>query len=140
MPFWGGRFIAVSLQHCPVSVESQSRKFQIRGIDLEKAVAQEPHLQSVVERVNRALGLGRTQMAARMVQKELGHRNEATRDSRTAGTVAIGDSVVNAMKVQDFALMQAGRVSEVKMGACGSRRKDDSKRRKNDPVNTAEPN
>ena len=36
--------------------------------------------------------------------------------------------------------MQAGRVSEVKMGACGSRRKDDCKRRKNDPVNTAEPN
>jgi hypothetical protein len=35
--------------------------------------------------------------------------------------------------------MRAGRVSEVKMGACGLRRKDDCKR-KNDPINTAEPN
>jgi glycosyltransferase involved in cell wall biosynthesis/SAM-dependent methyltransferase len=52
---------------------------QIRGIDLEQAVAQEPHLQSVVERVNRALSLGRTQMATRMVQKELGHRAEAAK-------------------------------------------------------------
>ena len=52
---------------------------QILGIDLNQAVAQEPHLQGVVERVNRALSLGRTQMAIRMVQKELGHRNEVTR-------------------------------------------------------------
>jgi hypothetical protein len=63
----------------PVSVESESRRFQIQGIDLEQVVAQEPHLQSVVERVNRALSLGRTQMAVRMVQKELGHRNEASK-------------------------------------------------------------
>ncbi len=33
----------------------------------------------MVERVNRALSLGRTQMAVRMVQKELGHRNEASK-------------------------------------------------------------
>jgi GT2 family glycosyltransferase len=52
---------------------------QIRGIDLQTAIAQEPHLQGVVERVNRALSLGRTQMAVRMVQKELGHRNEASK-------------------------------------------------------------
>lgn len=61
-----------------VSWSARSRQeFQIHGINLERAVAEEPHLQSVVERVNRALGLGRTQMAARMVQKELGHRSEA---------------------------------------------------------------
>ncbi len=52
---------------------------QIRGIDLQTAIAQEPHLQGVVERVNRALSLGRTQMAVRMVQKELGHRTEASK-------------------------------------------------------------
>lgn len=52
---------------------------QIRGIDLQTAIAQEPHLQGVVERVNRALSLGRTPMATRMVQKELGHRSEAAR-------------------------------------------------------------
>jgi len=63
----------------PVSVKSESRMAQILGIDLNQAVAQEPHLQGVVERVNRALSLGRTQMAIRMVQKELGHRNEVTR-------------------------------------------------------------
>ena len=63
----------------PFSVESESRRFQIRGIDLEKAVAEAPHLQGVVERVNRALSLGRTQMAARMVQKELGQRSEAAK-------------------------------------------------------------
>jgi len=63
----------------PVSVEPESRKFQIQGIDLEQAVSQEPNLQGVVERVNRALSLGRTQMAVRMVQKELGHRNEASK-------------------------------------------------------------
>ena len=58
---------------------AQAARCQIRGIDLKQPVAQEPHLQSVVERVNRALSLGRTQMAARMVQKELGHRNEASK-------------------------------------------------------------
>jgi hypothetical protein len=63
----------------PVSVEPKGRTTQIQGIDLEQAVAQEPHLQGVVERVNRALSLGRTQMAVRMVQKELGHRAEAAR-------------------------------------------------------------
>jgi hypothetical protein len=63
----------------PFSFESESRRFQIRGIDLEKAVAEAPHLQGVVERVNRALSLGRTQMAARMVQKELGQRSEAAK-------------------------------------------------------------
>lgn len=63
-----------------VSCSAKSRQeFQIHGINLERAIAEEPHLQSVVERVNRALGLGRTQMAARMVQKELGHRSEAAR-------------------------------------------------------------
>ena len=61
------------------SVKLASPVCQIRGIDLEKAVAQEPHLEGVVERVNRALSLGRTQMAARIVQKELGHRSEAAR-------------------------------------------------------------
>ena len=66
--------------------------------NLEQAVAQEPHLQSVVERVNRALSLGRTQMAARIVQKELGHRTEAARSPGTAGRVAIDDGVVKAMK------------------------------------------
>ena len=35
--------------------------------------------------------------------------------------------------------MQAGGVSEVKMGACGLLRKDVCKR-KHDPINTAEPN
>ena len=35
--------------------------------------------------------------------------------------------------------MQAGRVSEVKMGACGLCRKD-ARRGKNDPVNTSKPN
>ncbi|HEX2524322.1 MAG TPA: glycosyltransferase [Terriglobia bacterium] len=39
------------------SVTLASRTCQIRGIDLQQAVAQEPHLQSVVERVNRALSL-----------------------------------------------------------------------------------
>ena len=74
-PFSGGRFSVGSRAALLRSAESVSRKFQIQGIDL----AQEPHLQGVVERVNRALRLGRTQMAVRMVQKELGHRNEATR-------------------------------------------------------------
>jgi|RhiMethySRZTD1v2_1073278.scaffolds.fasta_scaffold294645_2 hypothetical protein len=35
--------------------------------------------------------------------------------------------------------MQAGRVSEGKMGACGLCRKDDRKK-KNDPVDTSKPN
>jgi Glycosyl transferases group 1 len=61
------------------SVTLASPICQIRGIDLQTAIAQEPHLQGVVERVNRALSLGRTQMAVRMVQKELGHRNETPR-------------------------------------------------------------
>jgi len=51
----------------------------IRDVDLRAAIEQEPHLQGVVERVNRALDLGRIQMAVRMVQKELGHRAEASK-------------------------------------------------------------
>jgi hypothetical protein len=62
------------------SVESgDGGTLQIRGIELERVVAQEPHLKSVVERVNRALSLGKVQMAARIVQKELGHLNEGAR-------------------------------------------------------------
>jgi hypothetical protein len=44
---------------------------------MDAAVAQEPNLAGVVERVNRALDLGRIQMASRIVQKELAHRSEA---------------------------------------------------------------
>ena len=33
----------------PFSVECESGRFQARGIDLENAVAQEPHLEAVIE-------------------------------------------------------------------------------------------
>jgi GT2 family glycosyltransferase len=61
------------------SAQQAVPRSQIRGVDLGTAVALEPHLQGVVERVNRALSLGRTQMAVRMVQKKLGHRAEAAK-------------------------------------------------------------
>jgi hypothetical protein len=36
--------------------------------------------------------------------------------------------------------MQAGRVSEVKVGACGLRREAKGRKRENDQANTAKPN
>jgi hypothetical protein len=68
-----------SMSSVAKSVALASPVCHIGGIDLQTAIAQEPRLQGVVERVNRALSLGRTQMATRMVQKELGHRSEAAR-------------------------------------------------------------
>ncbi|MBM3801338.1 MAG: glycosyltransferase [Acidimicrobiia bacterium] len=70
------RMDAVPGPWCPPA-ESTSRRIQIRGVSMDAAVAQEPNLAGVVERVNRALNLGRTQMASRIVQKELAHRSES---------------------------------------------------------------
>ncbi len=52
---------------------------QICGVDLGIAASQEPNLSDVVQRVNRALSLGKERMAARIVAKELGHLPEAAK-------------------------------------------------------------